>query len=541
MVIRTNLSKISACNFTTVKNYWFFISIISVLITVSCSKDSSGDVNNLPIETGLILNQFVSLNPSGFAPLSAFIQLETSEDVRVTMRIKGRSGSQSDFVQEFSEISSNLTVPVHGLYTNHLNEVELTFYDSGGNNLGVQPYEIQTEPLIGAMPEIVIEEARRGDMAEGMTLVSYFGHNGATFPQRPFIFDSYGEIRWYLDYNSSPELGALFYDNGVERLANGNFYFGSGGSGFGVTTQNLIYEVDLYGNIINTWGMPGYSFHHEVYEKPDGNFLVTVNKDGAATIEDYIIEIQRTTKEIINVWDLNLAMQNSRTAWTNNTVDWFHANAVTYDDSDNTIIVSGRTQGLVKLNASNEVVWILAPHRDWGLSGNGVDLNSKLLNPLDTGGQIITDADVLDGVSNHPDFEWNWYQHAPLITPEGNIMLFDNGDNRNYTGNQIYSRAVEYRIDETNKTVQQVWQYGKERGTETYSRIVSDVDYLANEDHVIFSPGAVNLNGSLYGRSIEVDYNTGAVLFEATIIAPVAFFDIITLHRTERLTLYPPN
>ena len=197
------------------------------------------------------------------------------------------------------------------------------------------------------------------------------------------------------------------------------------------------------------------------------------------------------------------------------------------------------SQGLVKLTTNNEVVWIIAPHKDWGISGNGTDLNTKLLFPLDLDGQVISDPAVREGDINHPDFEWSWYQHAPLITPQGNIMLFDNGANRNYTGTGPYSRAVEYRVNTADRTIQQIWEYGKARSSETYSRIVSDVDFLPNDNHVIFSPGAVIFNGNLYGKSIEINYATGAVVFEATIIPPTAFFDIITLHRTERLTLYP--
>ncbi|MGB5692976.1 MAG: aryl-sulfate sulfotransferase [Flavobacteriaceae bacterium] len=526
------------CN-SLLKSKYVLLSLLFVLIAASCNKDK-GNPSGEPTGTDVIENQFVSLNPSSFSPLSAFIELETSEEVRVSMRINGRNGSNSDFVHEFPTFGTVLTLPVHGLYADHLNLVDLTFYDRDGRDLGTERFEIPTEPLISVMPEIVIEEARRNDMADGMTLVSYFGHNGATFPQRPFIFDSYGEIRWYLDFNASPELGALFYDDGVERLSNGNFYFGSGGGGFGLSGEiNKIYEVDLFGNIINTWEMPGYTFHHEVHEKPNGNFLVTVNKIGAATVEDHIIEIDRASKDIVNVWDLNLALQNSRTTWTDDTVDWFHANAVLYDERDDSIIVSGRTQGLVKLSSNNEVLWILAPHRDWGLSGNGVDLATRLLQPLDSNSQPITDPSVLQGTLNHPDFEWAWYQHAPLITPDGNLMLFDNGDNRNYVSSGPYSRAVEYRIDETNKTIQQLWQYGKERGEETYSRIVSDADYLESQDHILFSPGAILDQGAAHGKSIEIDYNNRSVLFEATIIPPVAFFDIITLHRTERITLYP--
>ncbi len=38
-------------------------------------------------------------------------------------------------------------------------------------------------------------------------------------------------------------------------------------------------------------------------------------------------------------------------------------------------------------------------------------------------------------------------------------------------------------------TIQQKWQYGKERGLETFSAIVSSVQYLPATNHVLFSPG----------------------------------------------------
>ncbi|MGH7564346.1 MAG: aryl-sulfate sulfotransferase [Gemmatimonadota bacterium] len=124
----------------------------------------------------------------------------------------------------------------------------------------------------------------------------------------------------------------------------------------------------------------------------------------------------------------------------------------------------------------------------------------------------------------------------PLLTPRGNLMLFDNGDNRNYTLAERYSRAVEYDIDPEEMTVRQIWSYGKDGGAATYSRIVSDVDYREEEDHVFFSPGAVDLGGN-YGKVVEVDHGTGQVLFEATITPPAPSF--VTFHRTERLSLYP--
>lgn len=516
--------------------YGKIASTIFLLLVVACQQDDNGP-EPPPDVTQIVLTDEVRLNPTGYAPLSATILLETSEPARVRMRVVGQNGTTSDLVQDFPEITTDLSVPIHGLYGDFNNTVVLTFFDSSGNDLGSKTFEIQTQPLSDAMPQITIQEAKQDQMASGMTLVSYFGHSGEPFPQRPLVFDAFGDIRWYLDFSTHPQLNRLFYDDGVERLANGNFYFGSGGSGFGGSGDNRIYEVDLFGNVLNSWDMPGYGFHHEVLEKPNGNFLVTVNKLGAATIEDYIIEIDRNTKQIVREWNLNESLDNTRRTLINDPADWVHVNAIAYDATDDTIIVSGRTQGVVKLTAGNEVVWIMGPHKEWGTAGNGMDLNQFLLQPLDSDGQPILDTSVLDGDANHPDFEWNWYQHAPVIRPNGDIVLFDNGDNRNFVGG-TYSRAVQFKVDAQNKTIQQVWQYGKERDAETYSRIVSDVDYLESENHILFSPGAVTLNGARYGKSVEIDFSTGTVVFEATITPPQAFFDIITLHRMERLSLY---
>ena len=504
--------------------------VFSLVITISCNNQDGRKV---------ILTEKVSLNPSGYAPLSASIILQTKEKVWVRMRVVGQDGPDSDVVHDFPGLDTNFDIPVHGLYAGNRNTVELTFYDAENTDLNTRTYVINTQPLLAALPKVTIEKATRSDMAGGMTLVSYYGHDGIPFPQKPFIFDSYGKIRWYLDYGAHPELKSLFYEDGMERLANGNFFFGSGGEEFGVKPNNRIYEIDLFGNIVNSWDLPGYGFHHEAFEKPNGNFLVTVNKLGADTIEDYVIEVDRKTNEILNEWDLNQSLNNGRKIWTTDGRDWIHANAVLYDETDDTIIVSGRTQGIVKLTEDNQVVWILAPHKDWGTAGNGQRLEQFLLTPLDANGQPITDEAVLQGDANHPNFEWPWFPHAPMLAPNGELMVFDNGNERNYTGLYDYSRAVSYRINVSDLSIRQRWEYGKDRGKETFSRIVGDVDFLEDKGHVLFSPGNVRIPGAYYGKSIEVDYPSGEVIFEATITPPMALFDLVTLNRTERLPLYP--
>ena len=479
----------------------------------------------------------ITPNPFGYAPLTAEVTLTTSRPVQVEVFVAGRHGPASDVRHRFDTVSRQARFPVLGLYPGWANTITLRFFDANGAALGDTSRTITTPPLLADLPTVTIDAAIPAAMTSGMNLVSYFGHASALTPQRPFMFDATGAIRWYLDFTNHPNLSNLFYDDGVERLANGNLFFGDRSTG-------RIIEMDMVGRIVREWAMPGYDFHHHVLEKPNGNFVLTVDKQGAATVEDFIIEIDRATGAMVREWDLNQALDNTRRAWPTNfadlNVDWFHANGLAYDPSDDTIIVSGRTQGTVKLTNDNEVVWILAPHVDWMTAGDGTDLATRLLQPLDAAGQPITEAAVLEGMTNHPDFEWAWYQHAPELLPDGTLLLFDNGDNRNYTGQQLYSRAVVYRIDPSAMTIQQVWQYGKERGSDTFSRIVSDVDYHAAADNIVFMPGAAGFGPGAYGKVVEVDYTTRDVVFETTITPPTAPFGI-TFHRVERLPLYPPD
>ena len=503
------------------------ILVLFIALFSGCQEDSP------PLPDVTVTGVQVLLNSSGVAPLTAEVIFQTDMEVSVILRVVGQYGPASDIVQTFPEISKQFRLPALGLYAGFENQVELTFQDADNNMRGSETVSIITGALLSDLPEIDVGVALDG-MKPGLTLVNYFGYDHDPFPQHAFMFDQFGDIRWYLDYSDHPTLGNLFYDNGMIRLANGNLFFGDG-------STDALYEISMLGEIKNIWSLHGYGFHHHVHEKPNGNFLVTVNDHSIPTVEDLILEIDRNTKTIVNQWDLTESLDKSRRAWptdlANIDFDWFHANGIAYDPVSDAVIVSGRTQGVVKLNNNNEVIWILAPHRDWFTAGNDVELSQFLLQPLDAQGNSIENAEVLAGEIKHPEFEWSWYQHSPILLPNGNVMVFDNGENRNYTWDGIYSRAVEYEINETNKTIRQAWSYGKERGEETFSRIVSKVEFHPDENTVLFAPGAIDTDG-VHGKVVEIDKSSGQVLFEATITPPNAFF-VITFHSVERMSLYP--
>ena len=514
--------------------------IISSLLFFSCHKDKAvvfvDPDTSLSVTSGFTIPAAsVKLNPSGYAPLSALLTFTSPTGGYTEIVVKGKHGTASDVKQIFTDKGTSHSIPVLGLYASYTNTVDV--YVVGSNNTAIKTtVSITTGALPLNVPSYInTDTVNMAGMEPGFNLVSSLS-GYPTPPCAPYITDSFGDIRWILDYTNSPILKTLFYDCGIARLQNGNYFFGDVNSG-------AIYEVDVFGKIINTWPLGNYIFHHNVTEKPNGNFLVTatnpasVNTRGVHTIDDYVLELDRTTGSIINTWDLKQSLNAYRRVLIPDSVDWFHGNAVIYDPSDNTIIVSGREQGVVKLTADNQVKWILAPHTGWGTNGRGEDLNQYLLTPLDASGNAITDTLITGGYTNSTDFEWNWYQHSPIILPDNDLMLFDNGSNRNYNPNLAhYSRAVEFKINAANMTVQQIWEYGKERGGNTFSTIISSVQYLPQTNHILFSPGydVPNTNGA-GGKIIEVDYATKKVVFQQSINSP----NLFAWHRAKRFPLYP--
>ena len=71
------------------------------------------------------------------------------------------------------------------------------------------------------------------------------------------------------------------------------------------------------------------------------------------------------------------------------------------------------------------------------------------------------------------------FQHSVRVLPDGNYILFDNGNLRSFP----FSRAVEYKLDATAKTAQLVWQYDYDK--KYYSNAWGSVQRLDNGNTVI--------------------------------------------------------
>ena len=426
------------------------------IVDTQLEMEDELDLSGFTIE-----NPKIIVNPYGKSPLTALIAFETESNVAPTVTIKGRD-DLSTFTHKF-EPSREHILPIYGLYAGERNTVDVAVGDE------IKSVEITTDKL----PDDMILPSSVFAQKDKLSNELYFftpSSSGYTV-----AYDINGEVRWYLSGQKATwEINKL--TNGrllvsTERLINPPYY----------TTG--LYEMDLLGKIYKEYSLEG-GYHHDYFEMENGNLLVASDDfdNEAGTVEDIVVEIDRMSGKVVKQFDLKqiLSVEDGKSeGWTN--YDWFHNNSVWYDKKTNSITLSGRHQDAV-INVdydSGKLNWIIGDPTNWG-----EDYQKYFFKPIG-------------------ELEWQWSQHAAMITPDGYVFLLDNGNNKskikeNYVpARDSYTRGVMYKIDTSSMTIEQVWQYGKERGSEFYSPYISDVDYLAKGHYIVHSGGIVYKNGEI--------------------------------------------
>ncbi|HCO68670.1 MAG TPA: hypothetical protein DIT04_13060 [Dysgonomonas sp.] len=500
-----------------------------------------GNKMDIPTLGGSFKPEKIKLNPSGYAPLTVRVNYFLMVEGKLQMRIQSKDKEVPDITYQFWNYGYNHQIDVHGLYPDYLNTVYITLTDKNGKERLTDTLKIQTEDISKITNYISVNPVKLdiAKMEPALALVN--SSNQSILPHYSYMIDAMGNIRWILSTYNHPELMKLTNTgNGFRRSKTGNFLAGS-------RENSMIYEISMLGEIVNKWdiGALGVGFHHDLIEMPNGNILFASTKfgdtksNGEPASLDYFVELDRETGKIVTEWDLKKSLDEKRTLIKvpgQGDSNWAHGNSVVYLENEDAILVSLRYQGVVKLDRNNRVKWILAPHKGFSSNGRGESLKAFLLNPLDSNGSMINDENVIDGNTASDTFDWSWSQHSSLIMPNGNLLVFDNGFFRNFENNDNnYSRVVEYKIDEQKNTVQQIWQYGKDR-PELYTMIGGSCVYLPKTGNILLAGGSNlrNSNGR-GGRIIEIDPATNEVVWEIEINEP----DGNAFHYVSSITLYP--
>jgi len=461
--------------------------ILSFLSIAGCGGNSTTETRDLELPSGSI-----TIDPYGDAPLSAQLQFEAPEPGVLSIRVLGKEIEGIDIYHSHDGLLSGVVNhPILGLYANHVNEVVIKFKGISGTI-----YEAETSIATQALPfdyESSIEIITNNIADEGSMVYM--------FSRQKFAFDSRGAVRW-LYLGKSLDI--------FRKLPNGNLLADLDENTIRYHSPAFI-EISMLGQEIRRYSIDNY-LHHEVRRLPSGNYLVASNSSlysleaQGVPEEDVLLEVDSSTGAIVKSWDFNSILDPERPSIPSNNrlYDWLHLNSAAYDATDNSIYITSQKQSLVaKIDyETGQLLWILGAHEKWKES-----FQDKLLTAVNELGEPIP-VDTVDF--------WPYGPHAVLPLSDGRLALYDNGSYRGWYGDESvpaesYSRAVEYKVDEANKTVQLSWEFSADRNIFTPS--TGDIDSLGNTDGFLVGFAGRSAD-SVTPRVVEVD-RSGSVIFEA--------------------------
>jgi arylsulfate sulfotransferase len=433
------------------------------LLVCGCAKGTASQLETS--NTPLAQESDISITGSqpGVTPFISFVQFtghSVSRLSSVTFTIAPMPNSVSEPVKVTWSTGAlafrndlqidSMNLPVFGLYQNYQNQVsfQLVFADGSEQDMQTEITTAAYTDPTGVYLNPTIIKAR----AAGSNLGFNFFILKSTIAS-PVIVDTDGQVRWVVPVNTGSS--DVYYTNG-------QFVSGS-------PTSEVVTLIQLDGTqTVTPTNLPQpllASFSHNIDPGPTGllaefNGTDDLGSDIDAIVAEFLPSSSQPPIQTFDMADILTSYMQSQgddpSAFVRPGVDWFHANAATYDPSDNTVIVSSRENFLIKLNyATHDIVWILGdPTKYWYTFPS---LRAKALT-LNAGG------------------DYPIGQHAVSITSDGNMMVFNDGlGSLNEPSGEpagltrTFSEVSTYSINEANMTAQNLWNFNY--GQSVYSPV----------------------------------------------------------------------
>ena len=424
------------------------------------------------------------LDPNGSTPLAAELRVLFSGEARVEVSIEGEANWSVS-----AEGTDGVNLPLLGFKPGQKYRATVTLTTSSDSHV-LEPLSLVTSALPSDFPAVELISSTPEQMAPGHTLFSTVGDTSYLV-----IVDQRGEVVWY-----HPIVGIA----DVRELPNGNLIF---------LDADAIVEMNFLGDEVRrlTSVADFGGFTHEVFPTTDGKFFSLEGKidqiDGFRTdyedatlhgtadvLDSVLVELDAEgnalrKKSLLDILDRERVAYDSLDLppGDGHQNDWVHVNAIVPVDAGSSFVVSARNQDVVfELSQDwSRIHWLLANPNGWS-----EPFRKYLLTPI--------------GVPAGEEFRWPYHQHAPELTPDGTLLLFDNGNNRATPGDgrtpmteeTSYSRAVEYRIDEQAMTVEEVWSY-EYPDARLYSFAMGDANLQADSDTVLITYAAMSAVGDV--------------------------------------------
>lgn len=446
-------------------------------------------------------------NPIERVPLVAIVDVDATTSVTPTILI---DDGQRQWEQPWPVEGANRhRIAVMGMKPDRLHRIRIRLTTEDGTSQTCEPMEFQTPPLPRNFPPLEVLKSDPDKMEPGLTFfATNIWEERSSILNYGFILalDELGEVVWFC------ETGDRIAD--LRILKNGNILYQHG-------NYRYAYEIDVLGRDIKRWVGSNLTVvpdddsvpikidttHHDIIELPSGNLATLATElnqveafptsefepdapwEPAHVVSDAVVEFDRDTGKIVNRFELRNILDPKRFGYIslgsfwkdkyNDRIgdvsrDWSHANALMYLEGEGAMLISFRHLDCIyKLNwKTKEIIWILGNPGGWA-----DEFQKYLLKPKDE------------------DFAWFYHQHSPQMTPQGTLMLYDNGNYRARPFKQAVmapdnrSRVLELRIDEQNKTFETVFEYDGGAENRFYCPFYCEADSLQATQNILVTDG----------------------------------------------------
>ncbi|MCO1335737.1 aryl-sulfate sulfotransferase [Microbulbifer sp. OS29] len=460
--------------------------LISIAILYGYSGTSAAQSNQIDGAIELIL----TAHPENSLMVNA--KVVTESETRVAIRIN--SASTDRRVTQYTPWDTEHDITLVGLRADTTYRFTALLTLESGETAQSSRVAFKTGSLPDGTPPV--EVVTHNELSEGgVTIFAASGDTDNTF----WGFDEQGVVVWYL-HGNVPLTGSPVMRN----LHDGRLM---------LLLEREVRIISLAGDLLESFELPAY--HHDALLLDNGNLLVLTNStetiDGQLLQGDVILEIDSQGN---TVWEWSafdhLDTQRfpgelARRVLTGGALDWTHSNALNYSSADNTILLSSRSQSWVVNidHQSGDVQWVMG--RDSGVS----ERFSEKLFSLQNG-------------------SWMASQHAAMLTSGGEILIYDNRNEAELSGEIYNSRAVKYLLDTEEMTAQQTWEFIAPK----YTQSLGDVDELAGGNILLCAGGPSSAASGIDRNAHIVEVTVGG---EAETAWELIVSDT-TVYRAERVT-----
>ena len=328
-----------------------------------------------------------------------------------------------------------IVLPVYGLYAGYANIVRLTYRFLDGSSkqdqTTVTTATFDDQGCGYNNPTKLQARTSSTDLS-----YDYIFDSSACGNFSPVILDSDGALRWV---SPLPTMSALF---AASTFFDGAVYLTQGTTLFQTNLDGAVNMLGDYSNI----GV--VNFHHNIDRGKTG---LLIDADTTAYFESEILEVDSTDGRVLNTFNMANIISAAMTAGGDDPsqfvfptpTDWFHNNGAAYNRADDSLIVSSRENFLICIDYETRAIkWILGdPTKKWhqfpSLTKFAITLAPGSLPPIG--------------------------QHAPSITYDQDIMVFDNGEMSLFQmppgAQREYASPRKYSLDLVGKIATEVWNY----------------------------------------------------------------------------------